>query len=67
MMTVLEGFYHDISRNIEGMTVRTGDNGELEWSSVDTALETTGIWEIRGYVRGRKAKIIKYVAGRPIY
>ena len=30
MMTVLEGFYHDISRHIEGMTVRTGGNGELE-------------------------------------
>ena len=67
IMAVLEVFYHSIARQIVGLKVRKIDGGEWVWASVKVALETTGIWEIRGYVRGRKAKIIKYVAGRPIY
>ena len=47
MMTVLEGFHHIIVRWIAGLREIMGDGWEWEWSSLDTALETTGIWPIR--------------------
>ena len=34
---------------------------------MDAALDTTGIWSIREYVRRQKSKITEYVAGRPTY
>ena len=67
MMMVLEAFHHSISRQISMMTVRKDFCGESEWASLDAALETTGIWMIREYVRKRKVKIMEFVAGRPIY
>ena len=42
-MAELQGFYHRIPRRIAVMTARKGSGGECEWSSVDTALEVTGI------------------------
>ena len=34
---------------------------------MDAALEATGVWLIREYIRRRKATIAEYIAGRPIY
>ena len=67
IMTVLYGFHHKVARRIMGMTARRGNSMEWEWASVDAALEVTGIWTIREYVRMRKAKITEYVAGRKFY
>ena len=66
-MTVLEGFHHRIAKQISGMTARKGDGREREWDSVDAKLEVTGLWLKREFTRRRKAKIIDYIAGRPIY
>ena len=57
MMKVLKGFHHSIKRWIARVTARKGNRGEWEWSSVDAALEVTGIWTIREYVRRQQAKI----------
>ena len=67
MMMVLELFHHRIARQIVGMTEIKGDGWQWELDSVDTALEVTGIWPIRGYFRRWKATIAEYVAGIPIY
>ena len=67
IMSLLEVFHHSIDRWITGMTVRKGDGGECEWDSVDTALETTGIWPIRDYIRRRKATISEYLVRIQIY
>ena len=56
MMTVLEGFHHMIARWITGMSARKGNVGEWEWALVDAALDTTGIWPLRGYVSRQKEK-----------
>ena len=53
MMMVLEGFPHSTARHIAGMTVDKGEGRECECSSVDKALETTGNWMIREYMRRR--------------
>ena len=53
IITVLESFHHKISRHIVGIMTQRGDGGELEWASVDAALEVTGIWSIREYVQRR--------------
>ena len=50
MMMVQEGFHHRISGRIAGMTAKRSNGGEWKWSSVETALEVTGIWPIRGYL-----------------
>ena len=50
-----------------GMTVRRGNGREWEWVLVDVALEATGLWMMREYVRRRQAKIAEYIAGRPMY
>ena len=67
VMTVLEGFYHKITRQIAGMTVRKGHKGKWECASVEAALETTGILSIREYMRRWQAIIAEYVSGRTIY
>ena len=51
MMRLLEGLHHRIYRWIARKTSRKGDSQDWEWDSVDTALETMGLWTIRGYVR----------------
>ena len=48
------------------MTARKGGGSKWEWGSVDAALEITGIWSIREYVRRHQAKIAEYVSGIPI-
>ena len=50
MMMVLEEFYHRIDRQIAGKTEKKGYGEEWEWASVNTSLETTGMWPIREYV-----------------
>ena len=66
IITVLEGFNYRIARHIAGMTAKKGDGGEWEWDSAEAALETTGIWKIKEYVRRWTAKINEYVAIIPI-
>ena len=66
IMTVLEVFCNSIDIRILGITVRKGYWGEWGCSLVDVALETTGIWPIREYVRRRQATIAEYISGRPI-
>ena len=60
MMMVLEGFHHNISRQIVIMTEIDEDIREWEWDTVDAALEVAGIWPIREYVSIWQAKIAKY-------
>ena len=67
MMTALEEFHHIIARRMAGMTPRKGDGDKWEWASVDAALEVTGIWPIKEYMRRRQATITEYVSGRSIY
>ena len=65
-MMVIEVFNPRMARRIAGMTARKGDGGEWEYNSVDTVLETMGIWPIREYTRKRQATISEYVSGIPI-
>ena len=67
MMAVLEVFHHRIAIWITGMTENNGEGREWEWDLVDAALELTGIYLMREYLRRQQAKIAEYVAGRPIY
>ena len=67
MMTVLEGFHQMIARQIAGMTAWRGDGREWEWALVDVAVEVTGLWPIRDYVRRRSETIAEFFTGRPIY
>ena len=66
MMTVIEGFRHRIDIQIAGITARKGDGMEWEWALVDAALETTGFWPMREYVRRWQADIAEYIEERPI-
>ena len=55
-MTVQEGSNHRIARQVVVITERKGYGREWEWYSVNAALEITGLWKIREYVRRRKEK-----------
>ena len=46
--------------------MRRGNGGEWKWALAKTALEVTGIWTIREYMRRRQATIAEYDTGRPI-
>ena len=67
VMAVLEGFHHSISTRITVMMAVRCNSGEWEWDCVDVALEATGLWLIRKYLRRRQEIITDYVVGRPIY
>ena len=67
MIMVMEGFQNRISGQVSGMMARRSNVKKWEWALVDAALEVTGIWTIREYMRRRQAKIAEYVAGRLIY
>ena len=66
IIMVLEGFHHRIPRQIAGITEWRGDGSEWKWSLLNAALEVTGLWMIREYVRRWQATISDYITGRPI-
>ena len=54
MIEVLEGFHHWAARRITGMTVRRTTSGGWKWPLVAEALETSGIWTIKEYIKRRQ-------------
>ena len=50
-----------------GMTSWRTTSGEWEWTPVNEALETSGIWPTKEDIERRKANIVAQVSCRPIY
>ena len=53
MITMLERFHHRIAIRIAVRTARKVDGGEWEWELVEMALEITGVFPVRDYMRRR--------------
>ena len=56
-----------MARRLAGLTEKMVKDGKWEWPPVSTALEVTGLWPMREYVRRWQAKIAEYIAGHPIF
>ncbi len=67
MLKVLEGFHHRVARRITGRTARRLPNGEWRYPCVKKALRKAGLWSMREYIRRRQARMVEYLATRPIY
>ena len=47
MLTVLEGFHHQVDRKITVKKALNAGDGRWEWSPVEEDLEMTGLWPIK--------------------
>ena len=66
MMRVLEGFHHKVARRIAHMMPHQV-NGEWIYPPLAEALEESGLYPIREYIRRRQVTITEYIANRPIH
>ena len=64
---LIEGLYHRVVRIFVGMTEWRTIGVDWEWPLVDGALETAGMWPIKGYIQRRQASVASQVSLRPIY
>ena len=67
ILKVLEGFHHQVDRQIAVMMDRHTEYGEWEYPPVADALEDAGIFPIKEYIKIWKATITSQVAFRTIY
>ena len=66
-LKVLTGFHHQAARWITGMTEKYGAGGKWEYSSVEEAMDATGLHPIRVYIKRRQTNIAEMVALHPVY
>ena len=67
MMEVLEVFHHKVDWRLAVTTSRRINDGEWEWLTVATVLDTTGLWKMREYIRRHQVTILDYIMGHPIF
>ena len=67
MLKVLEGFHHQESIQITGMTAKHVADRDWGYPPVMAALEAAGLHPIQEYIRRRQEKISTQVERRPIY
>ena len=66
MLNFLEGFRHQASRWITGVTVEHVAGGEWEYNLVVATLEAAGLHPIQEYIWIQQANIVSHVECRPI-
>ena len=67
MVQVLAGLHHQAVRWITGMTAKCGAGGECYYSSLEEAMEDTGVHPIMVYIKRRQTTISYRVACHPGY
>ena len=67
MLKVLEGFHHQVSWRISGMSARQVRDGGWECLSVVEALDSMWLCKMKEYIWRRLATIAEYIVNRPIY
>ena len=56
-LKVLDSFHHQLSRRVMGMMSQSTMGGEGGCPSVAEALETSGIWTIKEYIKQKQDTI----------
>ena len=67
MLKVLEGFHHQVVRQVTGKTDWRTLDGEWEWPPVAGATEIASLWTIKDYFQWQQDNITDHIAFRPIY
>ena len=67
MLTIIEGFNHQVDRIIAGNTAWRDGDGGWEWPPVEEDLDVTGIYLIKEYIQRRQATIAAPISNHPIY
>ena len=67
MLKVLDGFHNWVARRISGMLSQKVGEEIWDWSLVAYALEASGMWPMKEYIKRRQATIVDYIANLPIY
>ena len=58
MLKLLEGLNHKVVIRITGITAKSMNIGEWEWTLVDEALDTPRICPIKEYIQRRQATVV---------